>query len=124
MKASSWVLSPISANATRPVEIRKASNESPCGRADADDHVLPRPNRKHVVKGLARSGTAGAMARVTQAKYVDASPSRCDAEGGYSPMTRRILPARGFPLDELRLDHHHRRLALARDEPVQLGDHR
>jgi len=44
-----------------------------------------------MVKGLARCGlTARAMSRVGQDKSVDAGPSR-KSEGGYSPMTGRIL---------------------------------
>ena len=39
-----------------------------------------------MVKGLAKYGTAGAMA---EAKSVDASPFQ--AKGGYSPVTGRIL---------------------------------
>src|SRR3569832_2523305 len=52
-KARSWVLSPISARATMPVETRKAFNVLlPAGQSD--DHAPPRPSGGDMVKGLAK----------------------------------------------------------------------
>src|SRR5512137_1580961 len=91
MKARSWVLSPISASATTPVEMRNASNFGLRGRIKTDDHVAPRPLRRQ--RGQ-RSRQARSRLRHDQtAKCVDASPST-EVQGDYSPMTEQILPAK------------------------------
>ena len=65
MKASSWVLSPISARATTPVETSRDSIvgffQGPAQNA-IDHDASPAHSGGVVVKGLARCGTACAMA--------------------------------------------------------------
>ena len=81
---SSWVLSPISARATMPVERRKASKTVLQGpEKTRRPHSSPGPSGGCAVKGLARLEAVGAMAM--GAKCVDAD--LCVVQSGYSPMT-------------------------------------
>ena len=84
-KARSWVLSPISARATTPIEVSRASIFKFPGRAKRRlTKSLPGRTGGCMVNGLAKSETACAM--IVLIKYVDASAFD-DPKAGYSPVT-------------------------------------
>ena len=90
-KASSWVLSPISASATRPVETRKASISVFRGRLEnpMTTHT-PAAKQEWVVKGLARQNRAQTVCSCCRRHDPVGSIVLTRARkvgGGYSPMT-------------------------------------
>src|SRR5450759_5386897 len=86
MKARSWVLSPISARATTPVEISSASITSSLTGRD-DDHTSPRPMRRLCSQRSCQ--VRNRLHHDRRIKYVDASPF-AETKGDYSPMTREL----------------------------------